>query len=63
MARLLSFGCKNKSVQTLHTENLKLEENLQKNNFSKVSFRTRMYNPLIAQSESISKLSRDIKES
>jgi hypothetical protein len=36
---------------------------LHKNNFSKVSFRTRMYNPLIAQSESISKLSRDIKES
>jgi len=63
MARLLSSGRKNKSVQTLHTENLKLEKNLQKHNFSKVSFKTRIYNPLIAQSDSISKLSRDIKES
>jgi hypothetical protein len=42
---------------------LKLEENLQTNNFSKGSFRTRMYNQQITQSESISKLSRDKKES
>jgi hypothetical protein len=41
---------------------LKLEENLQKNNFSKVSFRICMYNLLIAQSESISKLSRYKRE-
>jgi hypothetical protein len=33
MARLLSSGRKNRSVQTLHTENLKLEKNLQKNIF------------------------------
>jgi len=33
--RLCSSGRKNRSVQSLHTENLKLEENLQKNNFSK----------------------------
>jgi hypothetical protein len=33
MARLCSSGRKNRSVQTLHTENLKLEENLQKNIF------------------------------
>jgi len=32
---------------------LKLEENLQTNNFSKGSFRTRMYSQLITQSESI----------
>jgi hypothetical protein len=38
----------------------KTEENLQKSNFSQVSFRTRMYNPLITQSENISKLNRDI---
>jgi hypothetical protein len=35
MARLLLSGRKNKSVQTLHIENLKLEDNLQENNFSK----------------------------
>jgi hypothetical protein len=32
-------------------------------NFPQVSFRTHMYNKLIQQSDSISKLSRDIKES
>jgi hypothetical protein len=41
----------------------KIEENSQKSNFSQVSFRTRMYKPLITQSESISILNRDIKES
>jgi hypothetical protein len=32
-ARLCSSGRKNRSVLTLHTENLKLEKNLQKNIF------------------------------
>jgi hypothetical protein len=47
----------------LPTEKHKTEEKFAEFNFSQVSFRTRMYNPLITQSESISKLSRDIKES
>jgi hypothetical protein len=34
MARLLSSGRKNRSVRMLHTEKLKLEENLQKKYFS-----------------------------
>jgi hypothetical protein len=34
-ARLRSSGHKNRSVKMLHTENLKLEKNLQKNIFSK----------------------------
>jgi hypothetical protein len=34
MARLRLSEHKNRSVRTLHTENLKLEENLQKNIFS-----------------------------
>jgi hypothetical protein len=33
MARLLSSGRKNRSVQMLHIENLKLEKNVQKNIF------------------------------
>jgi hypothetical protein len=33
MARLFSFERKNRSVRTLHTENLKLKKNLQKNIF------------------------------
>jgi hypothetical protein len=33
MARLVSSGRKNRSVWMLHTENLKLEKNLQKNIF------------------------------
>jgi hypothetical protein len=42
------FGNKSRSVRTFHTENMKLEENLQKNNiFPKNSFRTNMYNQLI----------------
>jgi hypothetical protein len=44
-------------------KNRKLRKNLQKSNFSQVSFRTCMYNPLITQSECISKLNRDINES
>jgi hypothetical protein len=36
---------------------------IEKNIFSKVSFKTRMYNQLIKQSKSISKICRDIKES
>jgi hypothetical protein len=47
----------------LHTEKQKTEEEFAEFNFSQVSFRTRIYNPLITQSESISKLSRDIKKS
>jgi hypothetical protein len=55
---------KRRTVQTLHTENLKLEENMQKNIFfPKNSFRTRMYNQLIKQSTSISKIRKDIIES
>jgi hypothetical protein len=38
---------KKRFVRMLHTENLKLKENLQKNIFPKVSSRTRMYNQLI----------------
>jgi hypothetical protein len=63
MARLLSPGHKNRSVLMLHTENLKLEENLQNFFFTKVSFRTRMYNQLIKQSNSIAKICKDINES
>jgi hypothetical protein len=44
-------------------KNRRLKKNLQNFNFSQVSFRTRMYNPPITQSGSVSKLSRDIKES
>jgi hypothetical protein len=47
----------------LQTEKQKNEEKFAEFNFSQVSFRTRMHNPLITQSESILKLSRDIKES
>jgi hypothetical protein len=47
----------------LHTEKQKTEEKIAEFNFFQVSFRTLMYNPLITQSESISKLRRDIKES
>jgi hypothetical protein len=48
----------------LHTENAeKAEEKLAEINFPKVSCRTHMYNQLITQSNSISKLSRDIRES
>jgi hypothetical protein len=63
MARLRLSGRKNRSVWTLHTEKQKTEEKFTEFNFSQVNFRTHMYNPLITQSESISKLSRDIKES
>jgi len=61
--RLRLSGRKNGSVQTLHTENLKLEENLQKNIFPKVSLRTRIYNQLIKQSNSIAEICKDINES
>jgi hypothetical protein len=40
----------------------KIEENFTEIKFSQVSVRTCMYNQLITQSESISKLNRDIKE-
>jgi hypothetical protein len=63
MARLRSSGRKNRSVQMLHTENLKLEENLLKNIFPKVSFKTHIYNQLIRQSNSIAKICKDINES
>jgi hypothetical protein len=58
-----SSGHKNRFVPMLHTEKQKTEEKIAEFNFFQVSFRTRMYNPLITQSESISKLRRDIKES
>jgi hypothetical protein len=61
--RLRLSGRKKRSVQMLHTENMKLEQNLQKNIFPKVSSRTRMYNQLIKQSNSIAKLCKDINES
>jgi hypothetical protein len=51
------------TVQTLNTEKQKTEEKIAEFNFSQVSFWTRMYNPLIPQSRSITKLSKDIKES
>jgi hypothetical protein len=52
------------TVRTLHTKTPeKTEENFTEIKFSQVSVRTCMYNQLITQSESISKLNRDIKES
>jgi hypothetical protein len=47
----------------LHTEKTETEGKFAENIFPKVSFRTHMYNQLIRQSNSISKLRRDIKES
>jgi len=41
----------------------KIEEIFAEINFPKVSYRTHMYNQLITQSNSISKLSRDTRES
>jgi hypothetical protein len=51
-ARLLSFDVRKSSSKHFTLKILKLEENLQKNNFSKGSFRSHMYNQLITQSES-----------
>jgi hypothetical protein len=47
----------------LHTENTETEAKFAKIIFPKVSFKTRMNNQLIKQSNSISKLCKDIKES
>jgi hypothetical protein len=47
----------------LHTEKTEAEEKFAEIIFPKVSFRTCMYNQLIKQSNSISKLCKDIKES
>jgi hypothetical protein len=41
----------------------KLREKLAENIFPNISFKTCMYNQMIKQSDSISKLCRDIKES
>jgi hypothetical protein len=41
----------------------KTEEKFAEINFPKVSYITHMYNQLITQSNSVSKLSRDIRES
>jgi hypothetical protein len=58
------FEHKSRSIRMFHTENLKLEENSQKNIFFlKVSSRTSMYNQLIKQLNSISKKSKDIIKS
>jgi hypothetical protein len=51
------------TVQKLHTEKTETEGKFIENIFPKDSFRTRMYNQLIKQSNSISKLCRDIKKS
>jgi hypothetical protein len=52
------------TVRTLYTKNTrKTEENFTEIKFFQDSVRTCMYNQLITQSDSISKLNRDIKES
>jgi len=51
------------TVWTLHTEKAETEGKFAEIIFPKVNFKTRMYNQLIKQSNSISKLRRDIEES
>jgi hypothetical protein len=62
-ARLRSPGRKNRSIQTLHTEIYNLRKFTKKLFFPKVSFKTRIYNQLIKQSNSIAKICKDINES